>query len=303
MFTGLWPWEHKLLHQEDNHELLPRIPTLMDHMAQLGYKTYGRVNFPKWGPYFNVYRSKEFADETYVQTISEWENMLSPKFGIFHTDDCHVGDYKVKGGYEAAISITDSLISRAVDDLRAHGDPIIIFTADHGEHPHYLHNYHFFDEVIRIPLYVSLGEDAIIDESIISKIYQHVDLPSLIQYLTTQSSRQEDGLYYWRHSYPSRHYVLLRGDCRYLNTIPVEQYGAIMNGYKLVRQNTPDTTTLELYQFPCPPDGPPQDLSKVNLEMTAFLDTLMAGCIDDYRRHAIVDQALANRLRELRYLE
>lgn len=308
IFTGQYPWSHRLLHQANDHQLNAQKSTLMDDLHNLGIMTYARCNFEKWSHRFKQFDSVEFSAETYEATLTTVNKLFQEHdhvFVLLHTDDCHVGDYKVKGGYDKAIRITDDLVSQFVIDIRKKHDPAIIFTADHGEHHMYLHNYNFFPVVIHVPLVISLAKDLITQEipPVIDTAYaQHIQLRSLIPQLFRISyPTQLD--YFTRPLLFNQDFLFFRSDCRYQNTIPVQQFG-IMNDNNVlaVRHNTPTTSQLELYDTVTDLnlDHP---LQHAQPDVANFLDQVMAVRIPDYVRSPIMDKALCDRLLSLGYLE
>ena len=297
LLTGMPPWEHRLLHQANDHQLSKKIITLPEQLAgNRGYSTYIRTNFSKWAPRFQTHKQPEFREDNLKDTLEEVYNLPQPFFAILHTDDCHIGDYKMKGGYVKAVEITDKLCTTFLanfDKFNKHPNTVIIFTADHGEHMQFLHNYNFYNAVIHIPLFIHFKQSPGSDVQL--GLFQHTDLHDWILDIANYKTN-------WLKATPNEQ-IFFRGDCRQNSTIPCEQFGVLRGDWKLVRLNTNKETTAELYNIVEDPEDLHPYASHQHLTQRAELETLMANHISDYRLDVIEDQQLITRLTSLGYLE
>ncbi len=96
----------------------------------------------------------------------------------------------LKNRYRNAISFTDTLFGRVMDNLKGRKEPIVVFTGDHGEE--FYENGHLFHasalslEQIRVPLYYKIGKKPV------AKMSSHIDIfPSILHYLAGSECYRE----------------------------------------------------------------------------------------------------------------
>jgi hypothetical protein len=158
----------------------PGPDTLVFHLRQLGYTTFGRLVGNEW-PSFHLgggWDHLVMRDDVYrvtgpavTATAKEWLAAIpSPFFMMLHYADSHApyiehvenpSDHSMTGRYDGEVAYTDAQIGQVMNDLTAQGrlgDTIVVALGDHGENlgdhggAGGYHGGSIFDEVIRIPI-------------------------------------------------------------------------------------------------------------------------------------------------------